>query len=548
MSAPGSVDLSVSADPGVPVRVLFNGHQDLVNSFQAVIMRREGGVLLALPDGPLDEESLAEHAELPADGSEPLAGPHVSFTVPLLTMRDSGSLEPAGESVSVMVVDMNVSLVYGLVLPYPEEGQEEDIVTLFRVADPKARPNFSDPLPKVKAWVDAEMFERTGFYSAQEEDVAPASPKATTKAKPSAPGSTVPAKAPVRAKSGPKKHTVASLAQQVELSMGSLPAITDQLAKLASQQEQRVLQETQDQADRAFQPAMGGEASMPISTMLTPGKKLDLSGLAKMMATTSSSGICRLSYAIGSEAGLGGGRATGSYMNPPEDMEQVKQSKALQALMMHVHASGSDPMSHGHHGESERKSEGSFSRKRFVFPESLSADPAAHGSHGKATFSAFRNFRRLVVGLPGEIRRIWPKSRTWYDHVVYRSRLRCHGRGRNGPCHGPFGPQGGYGRAGKLGCKQVEPGLVDPIAGRSTSKPMDQPGAICHWSAETFCSAKRPILEQGEAEILQGKRTELLGKGPTSSEDELAAKPQPKRRAGKGKGAQGQNQQADDVK
>ena len=96
MSTPVSVvDLSPEADPGVPVRVVLQwppGEEGLVLQLQAwVIMRRPGGVLLAVPDMVLDAETLAEHSQLTDEGVDPLVGPYVSFTVPLLTAGDGGA-------------------------------------------------------------------------------------------------------------------------------------------------------------------------------------------------------------------------------------------------------------------------------------------------------------------------------------------------------------------------------------------------------------------------------------------------------------------------
>jgi len=578
MSIPVSVDLSVAGDPGVPVRVLFQwppGETVLVNSLQAwVIMRREGGVLLALPDGHLDEESLAEHAELTSDGSEPLAGPHVSFTVPLLTMGDTGVLEPAGEDISVMVVDMNVPLVYGLVLPYPEEGQEEDLVTLFRVADPKARPDFSELMPRVKAWVDAEMFERTGYYSArEEEDLAPASPKATTKAKPSAPGSTVPARAPAGAKPGPKKHTVASLAQQVELLMGSLPAITDQLAKLAAQQERQTQQGVQEPADRAFLPVMGGKASMPISAMLTPGKKADLSGLAKMMGPPPPARASAAPAApLGQKQFLEEDEPP-DPMNPPEDMEQLgspmaqallQQSKALQTLMMHFHASGSDPMSDLSSSTLTTGVKGTMAR------EKLQRDLSA--GNGLFFLKVCQQIQRRMSPTakpPSALSEI-----SGVSLLAYLERYGGYGQNRElGMIMWSIAHVFDAMAAGESGLAMDHLALTTVMVEQASLDSNkwtlawlirlldDPPQNLWINRGQSATGQRRPFAPLSvpawntvalaflkEAEILQGKRTELLGKGPTNNDEQPAAKPQPKRRPGRGKGAPAQNQQADDAK
>ena len=74
-----ALDLSVEADPGVPIRVLLSwppGPTLLVHSIQAyVVMRRLGGIMLVVPDQVIEPGSLLEFSLPPEDGSEPLIGP-----------------------------------------------------------------------------------------------------------------------------------------------------------------------------------------------------------------------------------------------------------------------------------------------------------------------------------------------------------------------------------------------------------------------------------------------------------------------------------------
>ena len=128
-------------------------------------------------------ENLQSFSQILPDGAEPLVGPYISYTVPLLTVGDDGALETAGEDVTVLVVDMNFPAIKDLVVSYPEEGEDLDLI-LPVGADPFARPDFGGLMPMIKGWVDREVFERTAFYSAQAEDPpAATTPKAGAKAK-----------------------------------------------------------------------------------------------------------------------------------------------------------------------------------------------------------------------------------------------------------------------------------------------------------------------------------------------------------------------------
>lgn len=73
------VDVSMSADPGVPVRVLFiwpPDEENLQHQVQAyVFQRRAGSILLVFPDHVIEEEFLLLHAVPSEEGGEPLVGP-----------------------------------------------------------------------------------------------------------------------------------------------------------------------------------------------------------------------------------------------------------------------------------------------------------------------------------------------------------------------------------------------------------------------------------------------------------------------------------------
>ena len=74
------------------------------------VMKREGGVLLAVPLGLIPTEALqaaARHAE------QSLLGPHTVLTIPAVILQE-GQLVPAEESLDVQVVDTSLDVLLAL--------------------------------------------------------------------------------------------------------------------------------------------------------------------------------------------------------------------------------------------------------------------------------------------------------------------------------------------------------------------------------------------------------------------------------------------------
>ena len=106
------MDLSVEAGGEAPLRAILSwppdqeAQQHLVQVY--VIMRRQGGVLVVLPENILEDSSLRHHSQTLLPGIPPLVGPYRSFSVPLLVTGSDGLLESAEEQCTVLVVDMSL--------------------------------------------------------------------------------------------------------------------------------------------------------------------------------------------------------------------------------------------------------------------------------------------------------------------------------------------------------------------------------------------------------------------------------------------------------
>ena len=130
--------------------------QDNANVAQAVIvMRRQDGVLLALPVGFLPVDVLQRAA---TDGGEDWDfGPHFMLTTP--AHREDGQPVPLGLEVEVLVIDVSGGALAGL------ENLSIDGVTASFLEDPSIFPEPQVLLKKTKEWLLNQTAARVGFYS-----------------------------------------------------------------------------------------------------------------------------------------------------------------------------------------------------------------------------------------------------------------------------------------------------------------------------------------------------------------------------------------------
>ena len=84
----------------------------------------------------------------------------------MVTFSAEGAIQDPGEMVTVLVIDNNLPGINGLAKPYPEDGEEEDLINHFPPADPRARPSFPELVDAIQAWLATETAERTSFYTA----------------------------------------------------------------------------------------------------------------------------------------------------------------------------------------------------------------------------------------------------------------------------------------------------------------------------------------------------------------------------------------------
>ena len=248
-----------------------------------VVIRRERGLLLALPQESINGDTLALGN---LAGPEDLLGPSIQLDdMTTMILEGNGtqasSLAPAGETCSVRLVDFS-SQVAPFLVPVSNLAELSGEV-LFFMEDVNIVPACHELLAEAQQWVrDPQANDRVAYYSAEEaeqpleEQVETVSPRVTTRPKTS--GATPSAKQ--RSAPAPKrKVTVASLSESLEALTSTLPAMTQQLQALAARTE-ALESERQSPAPK---PSI---LAAPIGRSLMPGSspaKMTLGALVKEM-------------------------------------------------------------------------------------------------------------------------------------------------------------------------------------------------------------------------------------------------------------------------
>lgn len=203
-----------------------------------VVMVRNGGALLALPELALSEDVLHHGATA---GEQDLVGPHLYAYVPGATfLEDSPLLEPAlaqGQEVGVVFVDFTSAIAAHL---SPVASiLDLDGLLLFDQAVSSLVPAPQALVQRALQWAaEPQDVPRIQFYSADEEVGEPGTPgpaasPAAPKASPSKPRRKAPAGGTGGGVSEPRKRaTVASLAENVQMLTDALPMLTQQVQDL----------------------------------------------------------------------------------------------------------------------------------------------------------------------------------------------------------------------------------------------------------------------------------------------------------------------------
>eukprot|EP00435_Cladocopium_sp_Y103_P032768 s2657_g8.t1 len=195
-----------------------DGGGDAILSQALFLLRRDGGVLLAVPPGAIPAEHLSEAAE--GDPFTPF-GAHTVVTVPARGQEGLDGIE----EIEVLVIDADVA-VRNSMQPMPAAQPEE---TLTFALDPHVMPATLPLMAAARSWVSLSQQDPViAYYSAVEEA---ANGEAELPQTPKAPG----VKATAKAKA--KRMTTATLAEKLTELADVLPMLSSQITELQRGQE-----------------------------------------------------------------------------------------------------------------------------------------------------------------------------------------------------------------------------------------------------------------------------------------------------------------------
>ena len=297
-----------------------------------VIMKREGGFLLALPMDFLPPEVVVEGNS----GTSSAVGPSQEFRVGGVVL-DGGQESPIGEEIPLLVVDMDFSVAASM----RKVAEPEDIAVRFLADDPHAYPQPGELVAKTFEWLQGMEPQMSAEWYPLEvtaESGEGAAPKrgAKSKARPAPQGGATPTGSGAKQ----KRHTTASLAASMQSVLEALPALTDQIQKISDRQ-----LEMEDKLGR--NPSVAA-LSRPLSMNLPGGSTSAVAAVARELRSpprTTTRGVVATPMRdlvpvhvqeLGKEK---------EEESEPKDVTQaiLAQSAALTALVAQL-SSGQDPM------------------------------------------------------------------------------------------------------------------------------------------------------------------------------------------------------------
>ncbi len=308
---------------------LEDTENDLDGSKEAkvlVVLKRPGGVLLAVPAGFIAEELL----EQGNGGSDSMVGPSLSMTVPGVVL-DNGVVSPTGTTVNAVLVDCTAQILDFMRLP----SLFEEIASTFDTDDPFALPAGDAAIAVALEWIP-QVAGLADFYTA--ESSAPRTPLQRAREKKPGGEKGTP--------TGPKgqkqkRPTTASLAEGMEVLMQTIPGLTTQLQELSDRQslmEQRLAQPSSGHRGTLSQPlgasfeARLASVSALAATAKAPPKTADRQQLGLLASPVFKQNEVK---ELAGEKHLHGDTLAHAVL---------EQSRALTTLIGQISQSTSDPM------------------------------------------------------------------------------------------------------------------------------------------------------------------------------------------------------------
>ena len=296
-----------------------------------VLMKREGGVLLALP-GAFLPEWIVSAGNLGEEGA--VFGPSFRTVVPAVLVED-GVVPITGDNVEVLVVDCLPEVLTHM----RRHHVSEEIAFSYDEDAPSNVPSLDALMPAVRSWLEG-VPDLAAFYTPEEEDLTPAArPKRQ-------PGRRA---MPTESGARPKRPTTAALAVEIQQLVEFMPKLSQQLADLSQRQdlvESRIL---------PYQSA-SSVASQPLGKALDLQPPPPLGALAKAVgapprtATHQSLGLLASvsppSKSVEAPEAEKPSLAAGLSRSEDSSLAQavLEQSRVLTSLAAQIAAQHGDPM------------------------------------------------------------------------------------------------------------------------------------------------------------------------------------------------------------
>ena len=198
---------------------------DSVDTYALPIELREGGFLLAVPSDIVSTQTINEGQ---SGSEEVMFGPNSTFSVELIEeTEDLLETVSLGVCAQVLVIDVHDD-VLAFCREYDPVTDSSEVIWGFSTDHPASLPDVTKLMPMVRQWLLERTDDKAGFYTAQEDQIPPASK----------PGQA----------STPPLAKKATQAKRVSNAM-----IADQLAILASQMQE--LSSRQDRLEKTAPPS-----------------------------------------------------------------------------------------------------------------------------------------------------------------------------------------------------------------------------------------------------------------------------------------------------
>ena len=523
-----------------------------------VVMIRQNGVMLALPEYALSAEVLAAGN---MHGAQDLVGPSTRVEVIAAVLDEDAILQlpvPTAErAIDVLLVDFTVDVLFSMrpVTTLDDLDQVHGFDT-----DILVFPETKDLSDKAAVWIaGAQPADRIQFYSADE---VPETPKEATgktpkrRAQPA--GSGGGGNAP---KASPKKRpTVAQLAESLEQISSSLPAFAAQLQELSARTSAMEAQSPQQKGRQsALRVPLGNLATPGSGSGSTPGALLKT-----MPPPRSSTSLARPHVHFGQQDAE---QMEEELQGEPSNVMQalVEQSKAVNTLVAALASNAVDPIQDLGGSVSSLSSKGAIGRAR------LQQELAAHkGVFFQAILQQMA--RRMHPSMLAEVEMTELRNRgvtpcqylerfggfgkcrdigfiVWQlaiamGHMQEQNHLAAQDAiGLLFVCLEQTAMDSGNMQVGLLLSLQEDPPQT-VFSGRSLASGAN-PRPLAPTACQKWVTTALQYLK--ELDVISTKRAEATSKGQPSKQGEEgpAAKASTKKKAGKGKAGKGQKTQQD---